>query len=178
MAGKTEVLLHAGNIFDFQNPEGLWKNVRSEIDKGRKLTLRFIGTVSPGIKEIIGRHGLTPYTEYKGFLPFDQVAGEMCSADYLVVCATEKRHVPGKLFEYMRAGRPIIAFGDDNAEVESLLQQCKAGVLFPYAYDRNDIFERLAGVAPDPDAAGAYSRERIAGGLAGILDGTLKKGAR
>lgn len=170
-----EVILHAGNIFDFQNPEGLWKNVRREIDKGRPLTLRFIGTVSPGIKAAIERHGLTRHTEYKGFLPFDRVASEMCNADYLFVCATEKRHVPGKLFEYLRAGKPVIAFGDDNAEVGALLDACSAGVLFPYAYDGDDMFSRLDSVKPNPDAAQAYSRERIAGGLAKIMDAAIGK---
>jgi glycosyltransferase involved in cell wall biosynthesis len=171
--GTKEVLLHAGNIFDFQDPAGLWKNVRHEIDNGRQLTIRFIGTVSPGIRESIERNGLTPHTEYLGFLPFTRVASEMCAADYLFVCATEKRHVPGKLFEYLRAGKPIIAFGDDNREVESLLQACDAGILFPYVYDKGDMFERLRSVHPNPDAARRYSREHIAGEMARVLNACL-----
>jgi glycosyltransferase involved in cell wall biosynthesis len=169
-SGSTEILLHAGNIFDFQNPAGLWKNVKKEIDNGRKLTIRFIGTVSPGIKNAIDESGLTPYTEYKGFLPFDRVIGEMRNADFLFVCATEKRHVPGKLFEYLRAGKPVIAFGDDNQEVEALLRTCDAGILLPYAYDTGDIFQKLGSVHPNPDAAHRYSREHIAGELAQILN--------
>ncbi|HLP17505.1 MAG TPA: hypothetical protein VK470_14670, partial [Bacteroidota bacterium] len=127
----SRVLLHAGNIFDFQNPPGLWKNVRREIDAGRPITIRFVGTVSPGIRRTIEEQGLSPYAEYKGFLPFDRMIEEMCGADFLFVCATEKRHVPGKLFEYLRAGKPVIAFGDDNEEVAGLLRSCNAGVLLP-----------------------------------------------
>lgn len=166
---EAEIILHAGNIFDFQNPPGLWKNIRSEIERGRRLRLRFIGTVSPGIRKAIDDAGLTPHTEYRGFLPFSDVAAEMCSADYLFVCATEKRHVPGKLFEYLRAGKPVAAFGDDNEEVAELLRTCSAGILLPYAYNGEDLFERLAKVKPDPKAACAYSRTQIAEGLAGIL---------
>ncbi len=116
-----EILLHAGNLYNYQNPLSLWKNIRSEIDRGRPLRLRFVGTVSSGIRQSIENAGLQPYTSYMGFLPLPQVLEEMEAADYLLFCATEKRHVPGKLFEYLRAGNRIIGFGDDNEEIETIL---------------------------------------------------------
>lgn len=165
------VVLHAGNIFDYQNPPGLWKNLRAAVDRGERLKLRFIGTVGPLIKRAVDEAGLTPYTEYKGFLPYAEVVTEMMNASYLLVCATEKRHVPGKLFEYMRTGRPVIAFGDDNAEVEQLMRRTGSGVLFPYSYGGTDILERADALRPEPERAKEFSRERIAEGLAEILNG-------
>jgi glycosyltransferase involved in cell wall biosynthesis len=171
-SGTDEVLLHAGNIFDYQNPAGLWKNIAAEIAGGRRLRIRFIGTVGPLIKRSIDEAGLTPYTQYNGFLPYQEVVQEMMNARYLLVCATEKRHVPGKLFEYLRTGRPIIAFGDDNSEVEGIMQQTQAGILFPYNYNRPDIFNRLSSISPRPEGAKQYSRERIAEQLSVILNST------
>ncbi|MBI2427791.1 MAG: glycosyltransferase [Ignavibacteriales bacterium] len=139
---NPETILHAGNIFDYQNPPGFWKNIKQEIDKGRALRLRFIGTVSPEIKNAIASAGLTEYTEYKGFLPYGEVIREMIDASYLLVCATEKRHVPGKLFEYLRTGNRIIAFGDDNKEVGEILEKANAGKIFPYKYDQYDILRQ------------------------------------
>jgi glycosyltransferase involved in cell wall biosynthesis len=165
----TKVILHAGNIFDYQNPRGLWASIVSEITAGQKLHLRFIGTVGPLIKRSIDEAGLTPYTEYKGFLPYNEVVQEMTDADFLLMCATEKRHVPGKLFEYIRTGNPVIAFGDDNAEVEGIMKSTNAGILLPYSYDKQDIFRRLANITPDPAASLQYSREHIAEQLAKIL---------
>lgn len=169
-AAEQEVILHAGNIFDYQNPIGLWTSIKKEINEGRKMRLRFVGTVSPGVKRSVSEAGLDGYTEYVGFLPYQNVVKEMMSATYLLVCATEKRHVPGKLFEYLRTGNRIIAFGDDNAEVEGILNNANAGVLFPYSYNHPDIFTRALGVTPDPAAAQQYSREHIAGQLAAILN--------
>lgn len=164
-----EIILHAGNIFDYQNPAGLWRTIKSEIDGGRKLRLRFIGTVSPLIKRSVDEAGLTPFTEYKGFLPYAEVVQQMVNARYLLVCATEKRHVPGKLFEYIRTGNRIIAFGDDNTEVAGILQRSKAGKLFPYRYDQGDIFQQLEPFTGDPHSAQQFSREEIARQLSTIL---------
>lgn len=170
VASSPEVLLHAGNIFDYQNPAGLWTAVAAEIAGGRNMRIRFVGTVSPGIKQAIIDAGLEGYTDYAGFLPYHEVVKEMMQATYLLVCATEKRHVPGKLFEYLRTGNRIIAFGDDNEEVAGILGSANAGVLFPYHYTANDIIARVQKTAPDPAAAHRFSRETIAGQLAGILD--------
>ena len=65
--GDEETIVHAGNIFDFQNTPEFWKHVKTEIDNGRKLKIKFIGTVSPGIRQTIENNGLITYTEYMGF---------------------------------------------------------------------------------------------------------------
>ncbi|MGQ9799892.1 MAG: glycosyltransferase, partial [Ignavibacterium sp.] len=130
---NQKVIAHAGNIFDYQNPEMLWKEIRSRLSKGEKFKIKFIGTVAPLIKQSIKNHGLDSITEYLGFLPYHKMLEELTNADYLLVCATEKRHVPGKLFEYLRIGKPIIAFGHDNEEVKQILDETKSGWLFRYA---------------------------------------------
>ncbi len=168
---NSEIILHTGNIFDYQNTHGLWRNVKQEIDRGRKLRLRFAGTVSPGIRTSITEAGLSEYTEYLGFLPYAEVVQEMLNAHYLLVCATEKRHVPGKLFEYLRTGNKIIAFGDDNTEVAGLLRHANAGKLFHYNYDANDILSLVDNTRPNPEAARIFSREIIAEQFASILSG-------
>lgn len=169
-----KIVLHAGNIFDYQNPPGLWSTIAREIKNGTRVRLRFVGTVSPGIKTAIADAGLTKFTDYVGFLPYPKVIEEMMNASFLLVCATEKRHVPGKLFEYLRAGKPIIAFGDNNKEVEDILREANAGKLFAYNDDCNDIFAQLESISPTQGSAGQFSREKIAGDLASILNQCLE----
>ena len=166
---NTEIILHTGNIFDYQNPHGLWKNVKQEIERGRKLRLRFAGTVSPIVRTSITEAGLSEYTEYLGFLPYAEAIQEMLNAQYLLVCATEKRHMPGKLFEYLRTGNKIIAFGDDNTEVAGILQQANAGKLFHYNYDKDDILSLVDTTRPNSEAAKIFSRGIIAQQFASLL---------
>ena len=170
-----EILLHTGNIFDAQNPFHFWKLIKAEIDRGRKLRLRFVGTVGPGIKKGVDEAGLAPYATYVGFLPYADAVNEMMNATYLLVCPTEKRHVPGKLFEYLRTGNKIIAFGDDNEEVNQILKQANAGILFPYNYNQPDIFDMLTALIPNPIIAKQFSREAIAEKFAAILSASTSE---
>jgi hypothetical protein len=93
-----KVLVHAGNIFSFQNPQNFWKQIKNENESGNKIRIKFIGTVDPEIKKSITEEGLNEFTEYHGFLPYDEMLKNISEADFLLVCASEPRHVPGKLF--------------------------------------------------------------------------------
>jgi len=159
---KEEVLLHAGNIFDFQNPINFWATVKKQINGGRKLKLKFIGTVSPGIKEAIADAGLEPSTEYLGFLQYKEMLTELVNADYLLVCSTEPRHVPGKLFEYLRSGKTIIAFGNENNEVKQIIERANAGMMFNYEESAMEFFEKLNTFKTDIDYVKTFDRKKIA----------------
>ncbi len=167
---KEEIIIHAGNIFDYQNPKAFWIRVKDEIDKGRNIKIKFIGTVSGGIKKAIEESGLTSKTEFLGFLPYKKMLEELSRASYLLVCATEPRHVPGKLFEYLRIGKPIIAFGKDNDEVRKILEVTNAGIMFDYDEDGDKFFRNRSRFKTDQSLISSYTRKNIALKLSQILD--------
>jgi len=169
-----KILLHAGNIFDHQNPKKLWTALKREINSGNKIIIRFIGTVSPGVKKSIEENGLTPHTEYNGFLPYNEMIKEMLGADYLLVCATEPRHVPGKLFEYMRTGNKVLAFGDDNEEVKKILNKSGSGNLYSYSSDAAEFFAENKKKEPNLEEIKKFDRKVIAEKLGDILTKTLE----
>jgi glycosyltransferase involved in cell wall biosynthesis len=171
----AEILLHAGNIFDYQNPKALWTTLQKEIHNGRNLKIVFIGTVSPGIRQSIKEAGLSDRTEFKGFLPYHKMIEELSAASYVMVCATEKRHVPGKLFEYLRSGKPILAFGDDNEEVKRILDDTKAGMIFPYSSSGQEFFALLQNFQTDISVVRRFDRKEIAETLANILNKAIAK---
>lgn len=166
---KEEVLLHAGNIFDFQNPGNFWATIKKQIDGGRKLKLKFIGTVSPVIKKAIADAGLKSSTEYLGFLRYREMLTELVNADYLLVCATEPRHVPGKLFEYLRSGKPIIAFGNENNEVKQIIEKANAGMMFNYSESAEEFFNKKNDFRTDIDFVKTFDRKKTAERLTHIL---------
>lgn len=169
--GEGKILLHAGNIFDFQNPVKLWGHIKKRIDEGEDISLWFTGTVSPGVKRSISEAGLDEHTTYLGFISYDELIKTLAKADFLLVCAMEKRHFPGKLFEYLRTGIPIIAFGDDNAEVEGIINQSNAGMMFPFSSDGSEFFDKQNSFNTRPEVIKQFDRKIIAQKLKEILEG-------
>ena len=169
-SSEDKILLHAGNIFDNQNPKRLWKYLRDKISNGEKIKLQFVGTVSPGIKESIIKNDLQHVTEYVGFLPYQEVISKMCEADYLLVCTTEKRHVPGKLFEYLRSQKPILCFGDENPEVSELIKTANAGVFLSYQDSGELFFNNLQSFSTNLSFSKSFDRRKAASILAEELD--------
>lgn len=163
-----KLIVHAGNIFDYQNPKKLWQRIKEE-NRKEETRIKFIGTVSPAIKKAIEQNGLSGKTDYAGFLPYNQMLAELLNADYLLVCATEKRHVPGKLFEYLRTGKPILAFGDDNNEVKEILQRTNSGMIFGYDADPKEFFEKSQNFKTDFDEVKKFDRKNIAENFGKIL---------
>jgi glycosyltransferase involved in cell wall biosynthesis len=165
-----KLIIHAGNIFDFQNPPKLWLRIK-EISGRENIRIKFIGTVSPAIRNEIEKNELSDRTEFAGFLPYSDMLNELFNADYLLVCSTEKRHVPGKLFEYLRVNKPILAFGDDNEEVGEILKTTNSGMMFRYNEDPEEFFEKADDFITDLEAVRKFDRKIIAAKLAEILNG-------
>lgn len=172
---ELKTIVHAGNIFDYQSPKNFWKRIRTEIDNGKSIRLKFIGTISTGIKNAIESAGLNAHTEIIGFLPYSEMVKQLESASALLVCATEKRHMPGKLFEYLRTGKPIIAFGDDNEEVKSVLEKSNAGMLFGYDSDTDEFFKKFSQFNTDLIFVRQFDRKVIAEKFAEILNSTVSQ---
>ncbi|MDR3667234.1 MAG: glycosyltransferase [Ignavibacteriaceae bacterium] len=158
----NNTIVHAGNIFDYQNPVNFWKLIKHKIDSGQNLKLKFIGSVSPAIKNEIANAGLEAYAEYAGFLPYKELVNQLLNAKFLLVCASEPRHVPGKLFEYLRTGKPIIAFGNDNKEVSEILKNSNAGMIFNYNQNGSDFFDLSENFKTNLEYVKKFERQSIA----------------
>ena len=100
------------------------------------LRLRFVGKVSEGVRGQLAAAGLLARTELVPFVPHAESVGYLLGSTALLLAIPDVAHnfgiLPGKVFEYLAANKPIICVGPTGSDADHLLQECGAGHSFPY----------------------------------------------
>ncbi|MES3020549.1 MAG: glycosyltransferase [Pseudomonadota bacterium] len=186
-AGAPFTLLHSGLIYPCErDPGALFCALAALRDAGRigPGTLRVVLRASGHdevLRPMIAQHRLAGIVELGGALPYRAALAEMQAADGLLLlqAANCNAQIPAKLYEYLRAQRPILALTDAAGDTAGKLRGC--GVDTIAALDSADAiaaalprFMRLAadGAAPIAGAAivAAQSRAARTAELAHLFD--------
>ena len=131
---------HIGSMLSGRNPENLW-SVLSELVKENMvfknaLRLQFIGVISKDVLEQIKVHGLESYVDVIGYVSHEEAIRFQQKSQVLLLAEIDSPEtrgiIPGKLFEYMASGRPILGVGPKDWEVASIVAQTKTGDIFEY----------------------------------------------
>ena len=146
------------------------------------LRLRFVGQVSAQLRGQIEQAGLLPLTEFIAFVPHDKSVEYLLSASALLMAIPDVPRnfgiLPGKVFEYLAANKPILCVGPAGSDVDNLLQECGAGQALPYedpALMRETLEALVAQWRVDTNldlpavSHSRYSRRALAGALAGLV---------
>jgi len=80
---------------------------------------------------LIGQYGIADIVQLGAALPYHDALGEMLSADGLLLLqgASCNAQIPAKLYEYLRAGRPILALTDPAGDTASALRLAGIGTI-------------------------------------------------
>ncbi len=167
---NDKIIVHAGNMFAYQNPKNFWKQIKIENDKGNKFIVKFIGSIDKVVLDYLHKIGLKDYIEIIGFVSYPQMIKQLLEADAILVCASEPRHVPGKLFEALRTGNPIIAFGDNNEEVKSIITEATAGMMFGYNENGEKFLKSTDKYVTDQNKIKNFDRSKISKHFENLLN--------
>jgi glycosyltransferase involved in cell wall biosynthesis len=89
---------------------------RSEPEIAARLELVVAGRLSPTDRRLVDTKELDGVVRHVGMLPRDEALALQRSADaLLLVTSRQSGEATGKLFEYLAAGRPILALAHENA---------------------------------------------------------------
>jgi glycosyltransferase involved in cell wall biosynthesis len=104
------------------------------------LRLRFVGQVDAGVREQVAAVGLAEATEFIPFVPHQESVAYLLSSSALLMAipdvALNKGILPGKVFEYLAARKPVLCVGPAGCDADVVLRETSAGLALPYSdYD-------------------------------------------
>ena len=143
-------IVHIGSLLTNRNPEILWE-VLSELKEENKafskaLLIKLVGTVSEDVLKSIEAVGLTANYKTLGYVSHQEAIQIQHDTQVLLLVEMDspetKSIIPGKLFEYVAANRPILALGPDGSDVEGILKETNSGNYFKYT-DKEKLKKQL-----------------------------------
>ena len=133
-------IVHTGLFAADGNPEVLWKVLGEKCSADEEfrnsLRLRITGKTDKEIIRSIEAAGLYGHLTDNGYQPHSVAIKEQKNAFLLILPLRKepeyKATLPGKLFEYMASGRPILGIGQPDGAMAIILNSTKAGVVFDW----------------------------------------------
>jgi glycosyltransferase involved in cell wall biosynthesis len=183
-------VVHAGALYYGRSIAPFLQAVRGLIDShadfARDFRLSLIGTLDATAAAELAASGLADKTAVRGQLDHRAALAAMGAADALLLVANTTpgadAAAPGKLFEYLAIGRPVLAVAPHESATADVLQQTGGGWLADPA-DAEAIarvvlrayHERSTPL--DTEVVSTFDRRRLAGELSRIFD-QVQLGAR
>ena len=198
-------LVHTGSFYGPRDPATLLDGLARYLQAApatsaartgaRPLRLRLVGQIGSrfdaALAQFDARH--PGVVERRAYVPHPEALAEMMAADALLLVvgagprdrlgAVVAGTLPGKVFEYLRSGRPILLLGDPQGDAAALLRQHGRGWVADETQPAQ-IAEALAQMmaAPAPPAprdaeVSRFERRALAGELAAFLRRCRGEGA-
>ena len=178
-------LAHIGSFLSERNPNILWESlvelVQEILDFKNHLEIKLIGAVSQEVLETINEFGLNPYLNNLGYVSHSEAIAHQRKSQVLLLIEINsedtKSIIPGKLFEYMVSGRPIIAIGPQGSDFAEIITTTNTGVFFDYSEKMKlksvllDFYNQFLEGKLQSNAVGLqhYSRKNLTEKLAQLL---------
>lgn len=190
-AGKVKLdekftITHAGSLNDDRNPHILWKVLAKMCDEidgfSQDLEVKFIGQVSAAATEEAKSLGLEKQLNLIDNQPHKVVVEELIKSQLLLLPLNDVPNidgvVPGKLYEYIGAKRPIVCIGKPTGDAAKIITETNAGEVADFNDEQklyNDLvefYQLYKTQQLEVSSAGfeKYSRKVLAGQIAEELN--------
>ena len=173
-ASRKMVLTYFGSVYlnPCYSPALLLDALDSLPDSIREnVEIRFVGRVAREAQSLLANRRVTIHQI--GFLPQGEAVRYLQDTDYLVLISRDRTGHCGKLFDYLAAGRAILALTPPDGEAASVIRETGTGwciepesvtairLALIEAYER--FREGNRSIRPDPKAIEAYAWPNLVG---------------
>jgi len=130
-ASRMMVLLHSGIVYPSErNPTQLFSALGRLQNEGKlgpsDLRIRFRASVHDDLLQSLARtYGAQDFIELCAPIPYREALAEMLLVDALLVMQGSgcNAQIPAKIYEYLRAGKPILGLTDPEGDTAGVLRQ-------------------------------------------------------
>lgn len=186
-------IIYTGKIYpQKRDPSLIFKAIKKLIEENflqpDELIIDFYGREMSWAKQISKKMNMTNLVRFHAMVPYHESVEIQMDADILLFLewVAEKKGVyTGKIFEYLGAKRPILAFGPKGGIVEKLLEETNAGKLVADVYDAKAILRKWISIFKQKDEIPyngnvklintKYTRRAQTKALAILFDSILEK---
>ena len=178
-------IVHTGLFASDGNPVNLWDVLASKCEKDEgfrnRLRIRLAGKVDDSIVASIRNSILAGNLELLGYLPHRETVSLQRSASVLMLPLRQepeyRKVLPGKIFEYLAARRPILGIGQSDGAAARVLHDTQTGDMFEWdniadvrAFIDTEWYRFIEGDnAPVGKDISRYSRKALTAELVKIL---------
>src|SRR5262249_5874733 len=147
-------------------------------DLRTRLEVLFVGQTFDGAREIINTAGLGDIVKLVGYVSHSESLGYLRSAaaTLVLVRAGDRVSVTGKVYELLRAGKPILAGVDPDGACADVLRRAKSDRWISVPNDVDTLARNIETLAsrqfeqPRPSEIDQFSRVRQTERLGAVLD--------
>lgn len=177
---ETEkVLTYIGTISDAYDVSGLITALSGlSAPMKSRLKIRFVGNVPVSVEQKFTSTGLS--IEFTGYVEHSKSVEYMLLSDMLLLVIPKVKNnggiLPGKVFEYLAAQKPILAVGPIKGDLANIMEETKSGQLFDYQNSQgmlkfiSDSLSVTALESSYGEMSGKYSRKQLTGRIAQLLN--------
>lgn len=175
---------HIGMINSYRNNTSFWEALNEfciESEQFRnQLRIHIAGIYDESLKQELAKYQeLSGKLVFSGYVPHADVKFRYDESDVLLLLQNQKAsslgHIPGKTFEYIASGKPILALAEPESDMARIIISCGAGFVC-HPNDKNKIRECLTllfkGEVPvmDKSKIMLYSRRSVTEKLSTVLE--------
>jgi len=137
---QSFLISHTGIMGPDRNPETLFRVLKDLVAEdenfAQSLKIVFAGPVDVAVSDSIRRHGLEKYYHAPGNIPRREALQLNVDSAILLLPINQahnaKGRLPGKLYEYLRVGRPVLALGPADSDAAHILAETRSGTTLSY----------------------------------------------
>ena len=129
-------LTYIGILYNSEDLKSLF-TAFSQLKNKENCLLRFVGQSGTLVAPEISKYGLEKYTKFLPQVKHSEAVQLMADSSVLVLLAPDENEsaafLPGKLFEYLAARRPILCIASPNNDIRRIIAENNAGQSFDYS---------------------------------------------